>query len=111
MRSVPHQTLSARRSIRPIYTKSWWPFSVSEGFQNFVVAVLHHAHTTTKRGTWGVKWPRLADELPFVREYLGTGAYSFRDPGWNQRDALARVLEVNGRGEILNVIVRLCGAS
>ncbi len=74
-------------------------------------AVLHHPHTTTKCGTWEGKWRRLADELPFVREYLGTGAYSFRDPGWDQRDALARVLEVNGSGEILNVIVRLCGTS
>jgi len=75
------------------------------------VAVLHHPHTTTKCGTWEVAWRRLGDELRFVREYLGTGTYSFRDPGWDKRDALARVLEVNGRGEILNVVVRLCGAS
>jgi hypothetical protein len=75
------------------------------------VAVLHHPHTTTKCGTWEGKWRRIGDELPFVRDYLGTGAYSFRDPGWDQRDGLARVLEVNGRGEILDVMVRLCSAS
>ena len=71
------------------------------------VAVLHHPHTTTICGTWGWKWQRLRAELQCVTDYLGTGAYSFRDPRWQDRDSLASVLDANGRGSILNVIVRL----
>jgi hypothetical protein len=71
------------------------------------VAVLHHPHTTTICGTWGWKWQQLRAELPSVTEHLGTGAYSFRDPRWQGRDTLPRVLDANGRGAILNVLVRL----
>jgi hypothetical protein len=70
-------------------------------------AVLHHPHTTTICGTWGWKWQQLRAELPSVTEYLGTGAYSFRDPRWQDRDPLARVLDANGRGAIFNVLVHL----
>ncbi len=75
--------------------------------QHRPVGVLHHPHTTTITGTWGWKWQQLRAELPCVAEYLGTGAYSFRDPRWQNRDPLARVLDANGRGAILNVLVRL----
>ena len=71
------------------------------------VAVLHHPHTTTISGTWGWKWQQLQAELPSVAEYVGTGAYSFKDPRWQDRDSLARVLDANGRGAIFNVLVRL----
>jgi len=75
--------------------------------QHKPVAVLHHPHTTVKRLTWFGKWRRLEDELPSVREYLGTGAYTFRDGGWDKRDKLAQVLRDTARGTILNVVVRL----
>ncbi len=93
-------------------TARGWRQNLNAGFRDVAaqrrpVVVLHHPHTTTKRGTWEVKWRRLADELGCTREYLGTGAYSFRDPGWDSRDTLTRVLEANRRGEILDVIVQL----
>jgi hypothetical protein len=75
--------------------------------QHRPVAVLHHPHTTSKCSTWSSKWRQLEAELPCVKEYLGAGAYSFRDPGWKNRDSLARVLAANGRGATLDVVVRL----
>jgi hypothetical protein len=72
--------------------------------------VLHHPHTTTKCWTWESKWQKLRAELPCVEDYLGTGAYSFRDAGWDQRDSLARVLDANRQGATLDVIVRLASS-
>ena len=70
-------------------------------------AVLYHPHTTVKCGTWRQQWSRFRDELRFVGQYLGTGAYSYQDDGWDDRDDLARVMAATQRGDILNVVVRL----
>jgi hypothetical protein len=67
--------------------------------------VLHHPHTTIKCRTWRQQWQRLEHELPFVKEYLGTGAYSYRDEGWNKRNQLEQVLDSTQRGDILTVLV------
>jgi len=71
------------------------------------VAVLHHPHTTVKVGTWRQQWTRLAQELPGAVDCIGTGAYSYRDGGWDTRDGLKDVLAATQRGDILNVTVRL----
>lgn len=71
------------------------------------VAVLHHPHTTVKGGTWRQQWRRLTHELPSVRGYLGTGAYSYRDDGWEGRDDLPYVLSTTQRGDTLNIVVRV----
>lgn len=70
-------------------------------------AVLHHPHTSVKVGTWRQPWRQLEQELPSVTEYLGTGAYSYRDDGWDNRDELQTLLWSTQKGHILNVIVRL----
>ncbi len=75
--------------------------------QHQPVGVLHHPHSTTKCSTWKAKWSSLLNELPSVRDYLGTGAYSLKDPRWNDRDGLADVLRDTERGEVLNAVVRL----
>jgi len=31
--------------------------------------------------------------MPFVEQYLGTGAYSYRDDVWDARDDFERVLD------------------
>jgi hypothetical protein len=41
-----------------------------------------------------------------VEQYLGTGAYSYRDDGWYRRDNLEQVLGSTQEGDILNVVVR-----
>ena len=46
-------------------------------------------------------------ELPSVRGYLGTGAYSYRDDGWEGRDDLPYVLSTTQRGDTLNIVVRV----
>ncbi len=71
------------------------------------MAVLHHAHTTVKIGTWRQQWRRLEQELPCVTQYLGTGAYSHQGDGWDDRDELPNILAATQRGDILNVVVRL----
>jgi len=53
----------------------------------------------------------LLDDLPYVTDYLGASAYSFRDSGWARRNTLAEVLGATQRGDILNVVVRLSCAS
>jgi hypothetical protein len=70
-------------------------------------AVLHHPHTTVKCGTWRQQWSRLQDELSSVRQYLGTGAYSYQDDGWDHRNDLARVIAATQHGDIFNIVVRL----
>jgi hypothetical protein len=69
--------------------------------------VLQHPHTTTRLGTWRNKWEQLRLDLPSVQTYLGTGAYSFRDPGWNKRDRLTEVLDATAGGPILDIVVEL----
>jgi hypothetical protein len=69
--------------------------------------VLQHPHTTTRLWTWRNKWEQLRVDLPSVQTYLGTGAYSFGDPGWNKRDPLADVLDATAGGLILDFIVEL----
>ena len=69
--------------------------------------VLHHPHTTMKTRTWAQQWRKLENELPSVKEYLGTGAYSCKDDGWDKRDILDHVLSATKRGEVLDVVVRL----
>jgi len=49
----------------------------------------------------------LRDDLPFVTDYLGASADTYRDFGWGKRDTLTEVLRATQRGEILNVVVRL----
>ncbi len=44
--------------------------------------------------------------MPFVEQYLGTGAYSYRDDVWDARDDFERVLASTLRGEITSVVVR-----
>lgn len=75
------------------------------------VAVIHHPHTTLKRGTWRQQWISLEAELPCVRDYLGTGAYSYLDGDWDGRDSLNDVLRATQRGEILNIVVHLAAAA
>lgn len=70
-------------------------------------AVLHHPHTTVKCRTWAQQWRELEKELPSVKEYLGTGAYSYKDDGWDKRDVLDDVLSATKRGEVVDVVVRL----
>lgn len=89
-----------------------WRKNISESFRELArqqkpIVVLHHPHTTVKSNTWRQQWNRLGAELPSVGDYLGTGAYSFRDDGWNDRDGLACVLSSTQRGDILNISVRL----
>ena len=69
--------------------------------------VLHHPHTAVKVGTWRQQWRQIEEELPTVTEYLGTGAYSYRDQGWDDRDNLQAILASTQKGNILNVVVRL----
>ena len=69
--------------------------------------VLHHPHTTVKSRTWAQQWREMENDLPSVKEYLGTGAYSCKDDGWEKRDVLDNVLSTTKRGEIMDVVVRL----
>jgi hypothetical protein len=92
-----------------------WKQDVGSAFRALAVghnpvAVLHHPHSTTTVWTWKGKWQRLEQELPLVKQYLGAGAYSYRDPGWDRRDDLASVLGANRCGNVLSVVVRLCVA-
>jgi hypothetical protein len=93
-------------------TAGEWRKSIGEGFRALArqakpIAVLHHPHTTVKVGTWRQQWTCLASELPSVNNYLGTGAYSHRDDGWNRRHRLASVMDATQRGDVLNIVVRL----
>jgi hypothetical protein len=60
-----------------------------------------------KRLTWQYKWRQLEKELPTVRDYLGTGAYTYKDAYWDERDDVANVMRDTQRGAVVNVIVRL----
>ena len=89
-----------------------WRKKASEDFRRLAVqyrptVVLQHPHTTVKCRTWKQQWQRLEQEMPFVEQYLGTGAYSYRDDGWDARDEFERVLDSTQHGEIMSVVVRL----
>ena len=89
-----------------------WRQDVSQEFRRIAVqhrptVILQHPHTTVKCRTWKQQWQRLEEEMRFVEQYLGTGAYSYRDDGWDGRDDLERVLDSTQRGEIVSLVVRL----
>ncbi len=58
-------------------------------------------------GTSARHWQSLLKELPFVTDYLGASAYTYRDSGRKKRETLAVVLGATQRGKILDVVVRL----
>jgi hypothetical protein len=74
-------------------------------------AVIHHQHTTVTARTWRRDWQHLIDELPFINSYAGSFAYSYKDADWDKRNSLTEVLHATQRGEVLNIVVRLCGVS
>ncbi len=99
-----------------VATPAWRQSAVSQfralAAQHKPVAVLHHPHTTVTTGTWARHWQKPLKELPLVTEYLGAGAYTYRDFSWKKRNTLAEVLSDTQRGKILDVVVRLsCGVS
>ena len=91
---------------------SGWRKEVGADFRRLAqqqrpATILHHPHTAVKVGTWRQQWRQIEHELPTVTEYLGTGAYSYRDGGWVDRDQLQAILASTKKGNILDVIVRL----
>jgi len=89
-----------------------WRSELGENFRRLArecgpTVLLHHPHTAVKIGTWQQPWRQIEEELPTVTEYLGTGAYSYRDNGWDDRDELQAILASTQKGNILNVVVRL----
>ena len=91
-----------------------WRSSVIREFRAICEAkqpqiVLHHPHTTVKRGTWQHAWSNLTRTLPSVQNYLGTGCYSYKDD-WDARDPLDQVLANTKSSDVADVVIRLAGA-
>lgn len=69
--------------------------------------VLHHPHTAVKRRTWLAPWSGLTQVLPSVTDYVGSGAFSRKDKGWDERDSVSAVLASTKTGKVMDVIVRM----
>jgi hypothetical protein len=69
--------------------------------------VLHHPHTAIKRRTWLASWSGLIQALPSVADYVGSGAYSRKDKGWDERDGVHVVLASTKKGKVMDVVVRM----
>ncbi len=88
-----------------------WRLDVKRRFKNLATEykprwVLHHPHTAVKKRTWLASWSGLAEALPSVESYAGSGTFSRKDYGWDDRDDLPEVLAVTKAGDIMDVIVR-----
>jgi hypothetical protein len=70
------------------------------------VQVLHHPHTAVKKMTWKQAWGGLRENLPSVKQYLGTGCYSYRDRR-NGRDLFNDILSSTASDGVMNVLVHL----
>jgi len=88
-----------------------WRSDVKRRFKNLATEykprwVLHHPHTAVKKRTWLASWSGLAEALPSVESYAGSGTFSRKDHGWDDRDDLPEVLAVTKAGDVMDVIVR-----
>ncbi|HEY6269145.1 MAG TPA: hypothetical protein VIX11_12665, partial [Candidatus Acidoferrum sp.] len=88
-----------------------WRLDVKQRFKNLATEykprwVLHHPHTAVKKRTWLASWSGLAEALPSVESYAGSGTFSRKDYGWDDRDDLLEVLAVTKAGDVMDVIVR-----
>jgi hypothetical protein len=89
-----------------------WRQDAKQEFKNLAAGqrptwVLHHPHTTVKTRTWLMAWGGLKRFLPSVESYVGSGAYSNKDFGWDQRNSLSAVLASTRSEGIMDVIVHM----
>lgn len=86
-----------------------WRMKVKNEFKRLMKTnapswVLHHPHTAVKRSTWREGWNGLMALHKGHLAYLGTGAYSRSDPGWNERDDPDDVLRATARGPVMDIV-------
>lgn len=93
-------------------TATGWRQQVKEMFERLAAKhqptwVLHHPHTTIKKRTWLASWGGLRRFLPSVNRYTGSGAYSRKDLGWNDRDSLRDVLACTKSEGVMDIVVHM----
>jgi hypothetical protein len=89
---------------------SGWRSVVKQEFKNLAAEyeprwVLHHPHTAIKKRTWLAAWGGLAESLPSVESYAGSGTYSRKDNGWDERNGLPDVLASTKSRDVMDVVV------
>jgi hypothetical protein len=93
-------------------TATGWRSDVKKEFKRLAVEyqprwVLHHPHTAVKKLTWLAAWSGLKQALPSVESYVGSGAYSRKDFGWNGRNSLTEVLASTKSADVMDIIVHM----
>ena len=93
-------------------TATGWRLEEKDKFKNLAATsrprwVLHHPHTAIKKRTWLAAWAGLIRSLPSVESYVGSGTYSRKDKGWEERDDLREVLAGTKSRDVMDIIVHM----